>query len=119
MKRISVVLCIAFFSFGIGHASVGLLINKKSNEKTKMTLSDTKTRLDDADFWEKDNEDPDQEQAVKNQFSEDDWHLYAPPPGEDGNPQKIAPLGNYDIAALLLLSVLSLLYFRSKKMIAE
>jgi hypothetical protein len=31
----------------------------------------------------------------------DDWKLYAPPPGEEGNPQKIAPLGGSDLYFLL------------------
>ncbi|MCL1941963.1 MAG: hypothetical protein FWF54_00190, partial [Candidatus Azobacteroides sp.] len=48
--------------------------------------------------------------------SDGDTKLYAPPPGETGNPQKIVtPLGNADVAVFLLLSFCAAGYYYVKR----
>lgn len=49
-------------------------------------------------------------------ISDDDNKLYAPPPGEPGNPQKIAPMGGSDVLTLLLMSVMFGIFVYRKRL---
>ena len=142
MKRIYVMLCAALFFGGRSHATTDLsgasepkkgetqtsLFSEKVTGIDKGTLMDEEVLADvfaDNGFFEKKQteETIQSDDLVNNDddkkiiLNESDRKLYAPPPGEDGNPQKIVtPLGTGEIPFFLLLSVLTIgFYFRFKK----
>ena len=78
-------------------------------------FTEKKTKSEEKSFWERSEDSPKESAFFAELISNDDDKLYAPPPGEPGNPQKIAPLGNIDIIALLLLSCFYSGYFYRRK----
>jgi hypothetical protein len=94
-----------------------LLTDKAPADKARDEIiirPEERTNPEEAVYWEESRkaEDP----AGINSFAgllekNDNDKLYAPPPGETGNPQKIvAPLGTGDVALFLLLSAVGLIH---------
>jgi hypothetical protein len=98
------ILYFILFSAGAATASAGVLTapaSEKNREESSSSLfTEKESKLDTDRFWEK----VSGSATYKNAVSDDDTKLYAPPPGETGNPQKILSLGNADVTAFLLLS---------------
>ncbi|MCL1943058.1 MAG: hypothetical protein FWF54_05865 [Candidatus Azobacteroides sp.] len=101
--------------FTSGPESYGRILTDetKPGEPQKQELfTEKKTKFDDAALWETGSK----KTMSENISYDDDSKLYAPPPGEDGNPQKIVvPLGNSDVAALLLMSLFMAAYYSKKR----
>ena len=106
MKRIYLILCILFLSFGLGFAFTEV------NQKGLKTegISEKKSKLDEGSFWEDTDKVPTEKQGFNDLIASDDKPLLnAPPPNEDGNPQKIVtPLGEDDWVVMIILSGLLL-----------
>ena len=116
MKRIYIILCIVLFFGGRSHAAEAFFTafepEKKDSQTSlfseKATTIDKATPMDEDLFKGKDFFDDDKKIIT----NENDRKLYAPPPGEDGTPQKIiAPLGNGEMLFFLMLSVLLVGYY--------
>lgn len=118
MRQIGVILCIAIFSFETAYAFDGFLSDKNTRlvEKERKSIFDAENKSEKFVFAEDIDGETAKDQSNDN-ISSDDWGLYAPPPGEDGNPQKITPLGSSDVTVFLILSFLSAVYFYRKKLI--
>ena len=103
------IICMSFFTaYGSGDFREGtdrfsddLFTGKKTESEKKL-------------FWERSEEVGDRSLFADQSFSGDDGMLYGPPPGESGNPQKVASLGD-DLASLLVLSFFSIGYFFVRK----
>ncbi len=119
MKELTLIFCVVFCSICSGYAASDIFSNEKLEDKEDLQLlSEKKTKLDEDNLWETTSTFLDEKQDTESLFKDDDRKLFAPPPGEEGNPQKIAPslpLGNNDIVVLLLLSVFSISYYSYKK----
>ena len=114
MKQIYLILCILFLSFGLGFAFTEAAQKGLKTEG----ISEKKSKLDEGSFWEDTDKVPTEKQGFNDLISSDDTPmLNAPPPGEDGNPQKIVtPLGDSDWLVMILLSVFSMgIYFVKKR----
>jgi hypothetical protein len=86
------------------------------DEKASVTLSEKKSIFDESAVWEKSDKLSESKQSSENMFSDDDNKLYAPPPGENGNPQKIVvPLGSADVTVFLLMSFIMAGYYCTKR----
>ncbi len=115
MKRIYVLLCTLLISMGVANvnATCGIFESEENKEEEILTLQTEKeSKIDKDSFWEKITN-ADSKTSI---LSDDDKKLYAPPPGDPGNPQKIvAPLGSGEVIFFLLLSVLAIgKYLRRK-----
>ena len=116
LKIISAVLLISFTSL-LKISASSIFFSESENELGSFS-TDEKIKTDEASFWE---------EAVlllekddrPSSKSDDDFELYAPPPGEDGNPQKIAPLGNFDIIIFLLLSCMACIWYGRRLRMTE
>jgi hypothetical protein len=114
MKKIILAVCLIFFSLNNGYSLPNFLTGSKSEiDKQETELSETSTRSDEGSIWS--NSDTSEEGLFGGAKSDDDMKLYAPPPGEEGNPQKIAPMGSSDAVLLLLLGGFWFYWRRSKK----
>ncbi len=113
MKRIYVILCTLLLSMGAINATCGIFEPEDNKEEEILTLQTEKeSKIDKESFWEKITN-ADSKASI---ISDDDKKLYAPPPGEDGNPQKIvAPLGSGELAFFLVLSVLTVGFYRKNR----
>ncbi len=114
MKRIYVLLCTLLISMGAANvnATCGIFEPEENKEEEILTLQTEKeSKIDKESFWEKIISSDD-----KSSILDDEKKLYAPPPGEPGNPQKIvAPLGSGEIVVFLLLSILTIGFYRKNK----
>ncbi|MCL1942972.1 MAG: hypothetical protein FWF54_05425 [Candidatus Azobacteroides sp.] len=110
-RRIYILIIVILSLTGRAEAS-SALTNDGLREGKKELFTEKKTKSDEAVIWEKNGQSFDSGQIFSN---DDDTKLYAPPPGENGNPQKIvAPLGNSDVAMLLLMSLFMAGYYCKK-----
>ncbi len=111
MKRIYVVLCTLLLSMGAANATCGIFEPEENKEEEVLSLQTEKeSKIDKESFWEKVTGSED-----KSSILDDEKKLYAPPPGETGNPQKIvAPLGSGDVIVFLLLSALSIFFYKKR-----
>ena len=86
MKRIYLILCLLFLSFGLGFAFT------EANQKGLKTegISEKKSKLDEGSFWEDTDKVPTEKQGFNDLIASDDKPLLnAPPPNEDGNPLRV------------------------------
>ncbi len=115
MKRIYVLLCTLLLMMGGANANAtcGIFEPEENKEEEILSLETEKeSKIDKESFWEKITNSDSKTSII----SDDDKKLYAPPPGEPGNPQKIvAPLGSGEIMFFLLLSVLTIGFYRKKR----
>ena len=104
MKRIYLILCMLFLSFGLGFAFT------EANQKGLKTegISEKKSKLDEGSFWEDTDKVPTEKQGFNDLITSDDENILNAPPSGGVNPQKIAPVGNKDWVVMLLLSVFSI-----------
>lgn len=114
MKRIYLLVCIVLF--GVVYIDAGTVIWDEACSDTeqseKKTTFDEKKISKKSVFWDAD----DKFEDIGSDFlASDDDRLYAPPPGDSGNPQKILSFGNSDVAVFLLLSFFSVGYFFRQK----
>ena len=113
MKKVILLTLIVLYAFGNEVVLANYPANLKSGEKQEETQVDKSSKLTTSSLWEKAT--PSKTDQFEDVESDDDTKLYAPPPGETGNPQKM-PLNGMDAAILLLLSGSYLLYrWRMKK----
>lgn len=84
----------------------------RATEEKRELYQDKKTVSEESFLWEKQKSATEKDPVV----SDDDTKLSAPPPGEDGNPQKIVPvpLDGPEVPVFLLLSAFLAGYYRKK-----
>ncbi len=115
MKRIYVLLCTLLISMGAVNMNATCDIfepEENKEEEVLSLLSEKESKIDKESFWEEITN----SESKTSIISDDDKKLYAPPPGEPGNPQKIvAPLGSGEIAVFLLLSFFSAIFYCRKR----
>jgi hypothetical protein len=96
---IKLVVSVVFFASTVEiYASSNIL--SESEPASSGFTTEGKTKTDESSFWEESTS-PLSEEGSSIFEKSDDRKLYAPPPGEEGNPQKIAPLGGSDMFFLL------------------
>jgi len=113
MKQICVILCTVLFSLGITGDVFGFAFERQGFDKNNF-VTEKEDIIKEDSFWEKSSDDVSISPNGKNVTTEsdDERRLYGPPPGEEGNPQKIVvPLGNDELPFFLLLSVLAIGFY--------
>lgn len=121
MKRIGVVIGAVLFFGGVNTASCDVFTTfdsevKDNKARSVLLLSEKENKIDEESFWEKLTDTSDGKNIIGD---EDDKILYAPPPGEDGNPQKITPLNNCDVIVFLLLSCMAYVWYGRRLKMTE
>ena len=113
MKKVILLTLITLYAFGNEVVLANYPANPKPGEKQEETQVEKSSKLATSSLWEKaTTPKSDQFEDVE---SDDDTKLLAPPPGENGNAQKM-PLNGMDTAILLLLSGAYMLYrWRTRK----
>lgn len=88
------------------HASVIIFSEDKafSKEKEESFFSEKRSHTDKRNFWGEEDNSIYEDNIFESIADSDDPVLYAPPTGETGNPQKIAPLGAADVLILMIIS---------------
>lgn len=94
---------------------------ESDSDQKETVWFEKKVRSEERSFWERSEADISEKKSIsffEGLISEEDdeFKLYAPPPGEDGNPQKIAPLGSSGTILFLLLCCFWFVY-RKRKML--
>ena len=113
IKYIFLISCCILCSFRLFSAD---FLAENSN-KVEPTKKERQLNMDKPSFWEKSNV-YEQPQVISSKGEGTILRASAPPPEDDGNSQKISnqvPLGDYDRAFLLLLSVFALIFYFVKR----